>query len=55
MDKVPTALELGLYNLNKKKKKVKKKKQLWLVGTWVLDPHNGERLAEMVSHFVQEN
>lgn len=26
MDKVPTALELGLYNLNKKKKKLKKKK-----------------------------
>lgn len=33
MDKVPTALELGLYNLNlKKKKKLKKKSNCGLWG-----------------------
>lgn len=32
MDKVPTVLELGLYNLNLKKKKVKKKSNCGLWG-----------------------
>lgn len=47
MDKVPTVLELGLYNLN-----LTKKKATVACGDMSFRPAQWD---EMVSHFVQEN